>query len=229
MSGLAVMGGWAGAGKAQAQVTLNPDALAHLKAAPPSVAPPTSPKISKPAISRPKISKPTVTKPTVAKPTVAKPAAPVAVTIPVLATAPPEIAKLPPPVAVPVRPVSKPIPPKPVADAPGRAIAIPSGIRLQYDGDSFELNPAMDRALRDFARKSLPGPVALDAFASPNNNDPSTPRRLSLLRALAARAILIDAGLASENIYVRSHAPSLDNAALPADRLDITDLNTHPR
>ncbi len=224
MSGLAVMGGWAGAGKARAQVTLNPDALAHLKAAPASVAPPTPPKTSKPAVSAPAISRPKIS-----KPAVAKPAAPVAVSIPVLATAPPEIAKLPPPVVVPVRPVSKPIPPKPVADAPGRAIAIPSGIRLLYSGDNFDLNPAMDRALRDFARKSLPGPVALDAFAGRNNNDPSTPRRLSLLRALAARAILIDAGLASEKIYVRSHAPSSDNAALPADRLDITDLNTHPR
>jgi outer membrane protein OmpA-like peptidoglycan-associated protein len=216
MSGLAVMGEWAGADKAQAQVTLNPDALAHLKAAP-AAAPPTSP--SKPTISKPKISKPTV----------AKPPSPVAVPIPVLATAPPEIAKLPPPVVVPLRPVSKPIPPLPVANAPGHASAIPSGIRLQYQGDSSNLNPAMDRALRDFARKSLPGPVALDAFASRNNNDPSTPRRLSLLRALAARAILIDAGLASEKIYVRSHAPSLDNATLPADRLDITNLNAPPR
>jgi outer membrane protein OmpA-like peptidoglycan-associated protein len=191
----------------RAQVTLNPDALAHLQASQPQAAPSTAAKPAVPAPSPVRNIPPPQTVPRIASP-------------PTVATVPPEIAKLPPPVVVATRPPSKPVPPKPVPNAQGQAAAIQSGgVELQFAPGGSDLNPAMDQALRDFARKSLPGPVSVDAFSAPDANDPSTPRRLSLERALAVRAILIDAGLASEKIYVRVHAP---NPAQPADKLDIT-------
>ena len=205
---------WLAFATASAQVTLDTGALAHLKPSPPPAAP------------RPPVAPAAGPARPVGRPSVAPPA-PVAVPVPAMAAAPPEIAKLPPPVLVPTRPEPAPIPPKPVAAALGQASAIPNGIRLSFDGDSADLNPAMDQALRAFGHAALPGPVELDAYATSNSADPSVPRRLSLLRALAARAILINVGMASEKIYVRAHAPTADDSQAPADRLDIVDLAPH--
>jgi outer membrane protein OmpA-like peptidoglycan-associated protein len=184
-------------GEAQAQVTLNPDALKQLQVTKPVAAP-------------------------LARPATAKPVAPAVprVAPPEVATIPPEIATLPPSPVVPTRPPAKVIPPVPLASAVGDATPIKNGLRLDFGPSSSDLNPAMDRALRNFAKQAAPGPVNLDAYAAGNNSDPSTPRRLSLARALAARAVLIDAGLASKMIYIRAHAPN--SATSPADRLEIT-------
>jgi len=192
----------------RAQVTINPDALKQI--APPAATPvPREPASHHPAH----------------RTAAAKPAAPppAKVKAPTVALIPPEIANLPPPVAVATRAPEKIILPPAVAGAIGDTSAIKNGLRLRFGAGSSDMNAAMEQSLRDFARRAAPGPVSLDAYASGNDSDPSTPRRLSLARVLAARAILIDAGIASTDIYPRAHAPSTDTAA-PPDRIDIVIL-----
>ena len=58
------------------------------------------------------------------------------------------------------------------------------------------------------------------AYAAGSPEDPSTPRRLSLARALAARAVLINEGIASTRIYVRALGSAADDG--PADRVDLS-------
>ena len=191
-------------GRAAAQVTLNPDALKQVKPAATAPVTPAAPEVKRPVVK-----------------TAPRTPPPAKLTPPVVAVIPPEIAQLPPPVAVPTRPAEKIVAPAPVANAIGSAVAIKDGLRLDFGAGSSDLNQAMDKSLRAFAARAKPGPVALDAYASGNDSDPSTPRRLSLARVLAARAILIDAGIASKDIYPRAHAPDTSISGAPADRLDI--------
>jgi len=197
-----------GGGGARAQVTLNPDALKQLQNATPAPATPVPQ-------AAPRRSSSNTTRSAPAPVPALKP--------PTIAVVPPEIALLPPPVVVPTRQPGKVIPPAPVPGAVGDAVAIKNGIRLDFAPDSSDLNVAMERALRDFAKRAAPGPISLDAYSSGNDSDPSTPRRLSLARVLAARAILIDAGIASAKIYPRAHGPDSKGLA-PPDRLEIVTL-----
>jgi hypothetical protein len=57
------------------------------------------------------------------------------------------------------------------------------------------------------------------AYATGAPEDPSTPRRLSLARALAARSVLISEGVQSTHIYVRALGASSTEG--PADRVDV--------
>ena len=59
------------------------------------------------------------------------------------------------------------------------------------------------------------------ATAAGSADDPSTPRRLSLSRALAARAVLITEGIASTRIYVRALGASGPPDG-PPDRVDVS-------
>ena len=62
----------------------------------------------------------------------------------------------------------------------------------------------------------------MTATAAGAAEDPSTPRRLSLSRALAARGVLIAEGIASPRIYVKSlgaSAAAIGDA--PPDRVDL--------
>ena len=138
--------------------------------------------------------------------------------------APPPPPVVPPPIAVPARP---PLPAPPVsvaADAPGTASPIEGGWRITFGADRAELNPATAQALRDLARQLPPGAsVIVTAFAAGTPQDPSTARRLSLARALAARAVLIADGIASPRIIVRSMGASQPAmSAGPPDRVDLT-------
>ncbi|MBV9756580.1 MAG: hypothetical protein JO047_05955, partial [Alphaproteobacteria bacterium] len=51
-------------------------------------------------------------------------------------------------------------------------------------------------------------------------DDPSTPRRLSLSRALTARQVLLDRGMGSTHIYVRALGANAGDG--PPDRVDVT-------
>jgi hypothetical protein len=62
--------------------------------------------------------------------------------------------------------------------------------------------------------------ISVTAWAAGNNDDPSTPRRVSLDRALAARAVLINAGVISERIHAVAKGFA-DPGAGPIDRVDI--------
>ena len=86
-----------------------------------------------------------------------------------------------------------------------------------------ELNPSTEAALRRLARQVKgheQDTISISAFAAGTPEDPSTARRLSLGRALAARAVLIDDGIASNRIYPRALGAAPDSAAEP-DRVDV--------
>lgn len=135
--------------------------------------------------------------------------------------APPPVAALPPPTVV---PVPKPLPPPTIpvtADAPGEVAPVSGGVRATFGPDRADLSPATETALRTFARTLKDGtaPINVMAYAAGSANDPSTPRRLSLARALAARAVLMNEGIVSTRIYVRALGiPSGDG---PPNRVDV--------
>jgi len=148
---------------------------------------------------------------------------------PAVPVAPPAIAAIPPAVAVPVARPPAP-PPVPMAeDAPGDASPIPGGVRVTFGADRADLNAVTEPALRTFARTlktNEQATVNVVATAAGSAEDPSTPRRLSLSRALAARAVLVNEGIASTRIYVR--ALGANGPAGPADRVDLTTAGPAP-
>ena len=105
-----------------------------------------------------------------------------------------------------VLPAHKPPPPPPVpvkADAAGAVSGIAGGSRITFGAGSADLNPATLAAIRKVAADAAANPamtVGVTAWAPGPGDDQSTPRRLSLDRALAARAVLINAGIVSERI-----------------------------
>lgn len=140
---------------------------------------------------------------------------------PTIPVTPPAILALPPPVPV---PLAHPPPPPVVpltADAPGAALPIPGGIRVTFGRDRADLNPATQLALQRFAHELADGatPINIYAYAAGSPDDPSAPRRLSLERALAARAVLMQAGIPSARIYPRALGPAASGA--DGDRIDV--------
>jgi outer membrane protein OmpA-like peptidoglycan-associated protein len=204
---------------AMAQVSTDDHALDSLKSTPaaPATATATAP-VQKP---RARIRRATRTEPhrTAAAATPARKPAP-----PLAAGPPPNPVIAPPPFVMPAHPPPPP-PPVPVrADATGAALALPGHIeRITFGPGSSELNPATVDAIRQIAAAAIANPallVTVTAWAAGNNDDPSTPRRLSLDRALAARAVLINAGVISERIHAVAKGFS-DPGAGPIDRVDI--------
>jgi outer membrane protein OmpA-like peptidoglycan-associated protein len=137
---------------------------------------------------------------------------------------------LPPPVIVPTRPPAPP-PPIPIAaDAAGAAEHLPDGLRITFGDASAELNPATESALRTLAHAApADASFTLAAFALGTPEDPSTPRRLSLARALAARSVLIAEGIASVRIYVKALGSGRGVEDGPADRVDVIVTGTNPQ
>lgn len=141
-----------------------------------------------------------------------------AATIPAAPPAPPVFAA--PVLNVPLHPPAPPPPVPVVQTATGVATALPDGVRITFGAAASDLNPATMQALHDFAARLKADPEAraiLDAAAAGSPDDPSTPRRLALSRGLAARAVLINDGIASTRIYVRMDP----NAAAGNDRVDL--------
>ena len=203
-------------GLALAQATVNPGALDQLTRPSPPHATRPAPRPAPSSAARPAgVAVPT---PAPARPAgAAKPSGPK----PALPTTPPPAASLPPTTVV----ATMAPPPLPAiaqaADAPGRAEPLPGGLRLIFGAERSDLNPDTVLALRQFATslgKSDDVTVTLMAYAAGPPEDPSTPRRLSLARALTARAVLLDAGVASVRIYPRALGPAPDG---PPDRVDL--------
>ena len=199
--------------RAQAQVTVNPGALDALPGRPahPAPAPPrTAPHRPTPTSHTTRPNAPTVAAPARPKPP------------PTIPVAPPAIAAIPPPVPVPLA-HPPPVPTVPeAADAPGGATPIPNGLRITFGPDRSDLNPASVAALRAFAeglRDNELQSINVYAYAAGSSEDPSTPRRLSLSRALAARAVLINDGIASPRIYPRALGAS--GGDTDPDRVDV--------
>ncbi len=124
---------------------------------------------------------------------------------------------------VPLHPEPPPPPVPVVATAAGAVSAIQGGSRITFGSGSADLNPTTMQALKDFTAHMKADPEAraqVDAYGSGTSDDPSTPRRMSLSRGLAARAVLINGGIASTRIYVRAIGQPGDGG--PADRVDLT-------
>ena len=222
---------------AVAQVAVNSGALDRLT---PSAAPPRPPPAgetrrterkhsnTKPVTKTGKTPVATPTATLAAKPQTKPPIKPAAPRPPPVAVAP-----APPPpaaIAASVTAPPKPVPAIPIpvlADAIGDASPIPGGVRVTFGPDKSDLNPSTEAALRNLARTLGGNPTVtfnVHAYANGLPDDPSTPRRLSLSRALAVRAVLMSEGVVSTRIYVRA----LGATALagqpdgPPDRVDVT-------
>lgn len=156
---------------------------------------------------------------------VASPAA--IASLPPVASQPPANPVLrPPELHVPLHPF--PMPPEVKADpqARGRAEKITGGTRLHFTTQSAEMNPRMISALQTFATvmQKLPDQhISIVAYGEGRADDPSTPRRIALSRGLAARSVLLHAGIAPTRIYVRAVGLPDENAhGAGADCIDVT-------
>jgi len=168
----------------------------------PSVAAPTAPIPKAQAPSTPPAAPktPSVKAPTVVAPKVAAPAIPKAPTVkPVVST----LAAIPP--------------------AKEQAVTPPGGdLRLIFSAGSAELSSAAKKQLAGLARNLAQASskrVQLLAFAADSGSGTSKARRLSLSRALAVRAFLIDKGVRSTRMDVRALGSKAGDG--PADRVDI--------
>jgi outer membrane protein OmpA-like peptidoglycan-associated protein len=192
-------------------------APAHRPAAKP--AKPAEPETTAPAASQPqkpasgskppKFSQPNA-------PVILAPAAPPPVVLPPL---------LPP---LPARPLPAPTIPQ-APDAGGEATKIPGGVRITFGPGKADLNPATEAALRELGRALAADPnaaVNVFAYAAGTADDPSTPRRISLSRALAARAVLMSEGIASTRIYPRALGNTPSDG--PPDRVDVQQPGAPP-
>jgi outer membrane protein OmpA-like peptidoglycan-associated protein len=222
------------AGGASAQVAVNPAAINQLQ---PEHAQHSPPRRAASRTARRPVHHPPSAHPAApTSPTAAKPAVPTAAA-PRVPAAPPSAAVIPPPAVVVPTAAPPPLPPIPVAaDAPGAAAPVQGGLRITFGKDRSDLSPATVAAIEAIAGqvKDKPGPLDITAYAAGVPDDPSTPRRLSLARALAVRTVLLHQGIESPRIYVRAMGTSAtpgDPAATPpapADRVDLIQEHAAP-
>ncbi len=167
---------------AQAQVTVNPAALAQLAGiAPPppaQVVAPVAPPVHRHVVHHHRLEM-----------AVVKPA-PVAKAIPVVAK--------PAPVAAAVA-----VPPAPSLAAPApKPVAPPHALTVDFAPGSAALPAGTGAALKPFCESG--GVISIDARAPADPNDPSVAMRLSLARAFALRDALTSCGVPSQNILPRA-------------------------
>jgi outer membrane protein OmpA-like peptidoglycan-associated protein len=188
-----------------------PARAAKPKPAAPETTTPAAPQPQQPASGSkpPRFSQPNA-------PVILAPAAPPAAVLPPLEPSPPAR--------------SLPAPTIPlVPDAVGEATKIPGGVRVTFAPGKADLNPATEAALRELGRTLAADPntaVNVFAYAAGTADDPSTPRRLSLSRALAARAVLMSEGIASTRIYPRALGNTAPDG--PPDRVDVQQPGAPP-
>ena len=98
-------------------------------------------------------------------------------------------------------------------------------LRIEFSGDLVglpdEARPDL-RALAERLEKNDSLRVQVKAFASGSSGTPGTARRLSLSRALAIRAFLIDQGVRSTRIDVRALGNKSESG--PSERADVVVL-----
>jgi outer membrane protein OmpA-like peptidoglycan-associated protein len=126
-----------------------------------------------------------------------------------------------PPAAAPAAALPPPPAPQTQAAVPSRADTAAASARLGFAGDSADL-PAEARAqLRgviDQLRRGQDARLRIEGFAS--GEDANRARRLSLSRALAVRAFLMDEGLSSTRMDVYARGGQAEGG--PSDRVDLT-------
>ena len=196
---------------APARVAATPPTPAPTPAAPPppvrTVAPapipapapvPAAPVAAPRPAPAPPATQPAPPPPVATAPTRAAPPAPVAVPAP--ATPAPQTASLAPPTVTQRRGEAR-------IAFPAGGTDLPAGARGELDRMAGRLSA--DEALR----------VQLNAYAAESGDQSSQARRLSLSRALAVRAYLIDKGVRSTRLDVRALGQPQDDG--PADRVDL--------
>lgn len=98
---------------------------------------------------------------------------------------------------------------------------------LLFDTDSAELSPEAQTELRSIAdvlRVSEDGEIQVLGFAAGSDGAEDQARKLALSRALKVRSFLIDEGIASARIRVRSLGASAEGG--PANRVDIRPIGS---
>lgn len=111
---------------------------------------------------------------------------------------------------------------RPVQQAALPSPALAEGVRLEFDSGSSDLTQPMEDRLLSLAqqlREEESQRMRLEAYAADYDQDMSGARRLSLSRALAVRAFLLDQGIRSTRMDVRAIGRSASGQ--PADRVDI--------
>jgi hypothetical protein len=109
-----------------------------------------------------------------------------------------------------------------LANRPDATTPVPGGsARLGFVGDGAELTAETRGQLRGIVEQLRKGPDArlrIEGFAS--GEDANRARRLSLSRALAVRAYLMDEGLSSTRMDVYARGTQTEGG--PTDRVDLT-------
>jgi len=208
---------------AAAQVSVDLHALEPLPAhnAPqPRVVPrPARPKVNVPAASTSRTQPPAAVATTEPAPSPAG-QAPVAAPLATMAPVQPvDVPAAPPPGAAPVPTQTASLPP-PAAQAPKAALA---NLRLAFGADQTDLSKESVAAIEGLLRTAYAGgPPSLTviAYAAGKPDDPSSARRLSLARAMATRAELMNQGVPSRRITVRALGSQAGDG--PPDRVDIS-------
>ncbi len=210
------------ASAANAQVTVDLHALDRLPSA--DQAPAAVPRLR--AEQRPAAAAPRTSAPMKGPATAALPPVPA-----VSDAAPPAVGTLPPPASAPAAPVAAATPPAPApAPPPPPALAAKQpaaiNVRILFARAQTDLNPAGIEAIKGLIKSTAAGGATgftVSAYADGAADDPSSGRRLSLARAQAARAALIDNGVPSNQITVRALGGRVGEG--PPDRVDIVTGN----
>jgi outer membrane protein OmpA-like peptidoglycan-associated protein len=146
--------------------------------------------------------------------------------VPIPAAAPANPVIPPPPFVMPAHKTPPPPPVSVKADATGTATRIDGSMRITFGTASADLNPGTLAALQKIAadaKANAAMQINVTAWAPGTAEDPSTPRRLSLDRALAARAVLINAGIVSDRIHAIAKGFEGAGTAAP-DRVDVAEV-----
>ena len=125
---------------------------------------------------------------------------------------------LPPPIVVPIRPRRRRRRPPWWRTPPATLRQITGGLRITFGPGSSDLNPRTDAAIRALVHEAPPFDTTtftVTTYAAGTAEDPSTPRRLSLSRALAIRSVLISEGVTSVRIYVKALGATGDRTGRP--------------
>lgn len=132
--------------------------------------------------------------------------------------------------------VPAPVSESPAAQAPAPAPGVQTAslsvgavedVTLPFDSDSAELSDSVQAELRSLAnslRANDDSRIQVLGFASAADGSQDLARKLALSRALKVRTFLIDAGVASARIQVRSLGDKSEGG--PANRVDIRPIDS---
>ncbi len=125
------------------------------------------------------------------------------------------------------KPEAPPAPPI-AADAGGGVEPIADGLRVLFATSRTDLTASTEAAIKAYLA-TVPHTEStsfnVTAYAAGGPEDPSTPRRLSLSRALAIRSVMLADGVASARIYLRALGAAHGDG--PVDRVDVVALGTN--